>query len=286
MANKEIKGLVSALIILLIVIGFGGFKYYVLGKTNTNLQTQITEKDKQISNTEFEKKSLQDALTDEQNKNQSFQDEIDRLTNKVGGLVKLSNTDQELLQKYSKVFFLSENYAPRRLASIDDAFVFPADRKLQFLSQAEPFLNSLLLSAKKAGLDLKVQSAYRSFGTQADLKSTYKVVYGSGTANQFSADQGYSEHQLGTAVDFTTPSVGTGLDGFDKTPEYQWLLTNAYTYGFVLSYPPNNNYYIFEPWHWRFVGQDLAYKLHHDNKYFYQLDQRDLDKYLATIFDN
>jgi D-alanyl-D-alanine carboxypeptidase len=87
-----------------------------------------------------------------------------------------------------------------------------------------------------------------------NLKSQYRVTYGAGTANSFSADQGYSEHQLGTTVDFTTPKVGGTLTGFDKTDSYKWLQNNAYKYGFILSYPSSNGYYIFEPWHWRFVG--------------------------------
>jgi len=55
---------------------------------------------------------------------------------------------------------------------------------------------------------------------------------------------------------------------FNKTKAYQWLLNNAYKYGFILSYPENNEYYIYEPWHWRFVGIKLATKLHNENKFF------------------
>jgi D-alanyl-D-alanine carboxypeptidase len=111
------------------------------------------------------------------------------------------------------------------------------------------------------------------------------VTYGAGTANQFSADQGYSEHQLGTTVDFTTSSVGATFSGFEDTESYRWLRDEAHRYGFVLSYPPNNSYYQFEPWHWRFVGVDLAQDLHQDDTYFYDLDQREINEYLITLFD-
>ena len=110
------------------------------------------------------------------------------------------------------------------------------------------------------------------------------MIYGAG-ANQFSADQGYSEHQLGTALDFATTEIGAGFDGFEKTDAYRWLLDNAYQYGFILSYPQNNNYYQFEPWHWRFVGRDLAKKLSKEDKNFYDLDQREIDEYLISFFD-
>src|SRR5690606_18737682 len=108
--------------------------------------------------------------------------------------------------------------------------------------------------------------------------------YGSG-ANAFSADQGFSEHQLGTTVDFTTTGLGGGLQGFGNTPAYQWLVQNAYKYGFVLSYPEDNAYYVFEPWHWRYVGEDLAEDLHDDDQHFYDLPQREIDQYLLHIFD-
>ena len=75
------------------------------------------------------------------------------------------------------------------------------------------------------------------------------------------------------------------MEGFDKTPEYKWLTDNAYKYGFVISYPAGNKYYKYEPWHWRFVGVALATKLHEDGIYFYDMDQRLIDNYLANIFD-
>ena len=141
-----------------------------------------------------------------------------------------------------------------------------------------------MIAARSENIDIKIISAYRAFGTQSTLKSSYRMTYGTG-ANAFSADQGYSEHQLGTAVDFTTSSVGSSFAGFEKTPAYQWLLDNAYLHGFELSYPQSNAYYQFEPWHWRFVGRKLAQQLHVDGKHFYDLDQRDIDQYLISFFD-
>jgi len=112
------------------------------------------------------------------------------------------------------------------------------------------------------------------------------MTYGAGTANSFSADQGYSEHQLGTAIDFISSGQGGVLDGFDNTAAYQWMQANAYKYGFILSYPKDNGYYEYEPWHWRFVGVKLATDLHNQGKNFYDLDQRVIDNYLTTVFDD
>jgi D-alanyl-D-alanine carboxypeptidase len=200
-------------------------------------------------------------------------------------LEKLSKTDKELLQKYSRVYFLSDNYVPMSLENIDSRYLFDETKTLQFHTSALPFLERMLKRAGRDGVVLKIVSAYRSFGVQSSLKSGYLTTYGSG-ANQFSADQGYSEHQLGTTVDLTTDPVGTNLTvSFETTPAYTWLKDNAYRFGFILSYPRGNAYYQYEPWHWRFVGVELATELYDDEMNFSDLEQREIDTYLVKIFD-
>ncbi|MEX2014212.1 MAG: M15 family metallopeptidase [Parcubacteria group bacterium] len=215
----------------------------------------------------------------------SFQEQIQSLGSTVGMLDKLAKTDKELLRKYSKVYFLNENYVPAKLTEIEENYQFKEGENFLFHADVWPYLKRLLDAARASGLGLEVASAFRSFDTQASLKVGYKVTYGAGTANQFSADQGYSEHQLGTSVDFTTPAVGGTFSKFEADPGYQWLIDNAHKYGFVLSYPKGNAYYVFEPWHWRFVGVSLAEMLHQRGQYFYDLDQREIDGYLIRLFE-
>src|SRR5207249_3291144 len=128
------------------------------------------------------------------------------------------------------------------------------DKPEQFHTQLLHHLTDLLASANATSAPLQILSAYRSFGTQANLKQGYRSTFGAGTANSFSADQGYSEHQLGTTVDFTNPTVGPALTGFEKSRAYTWLTAHAWEYGFILSYPKGNTHFVFEPWHWRYVG--------------------------------
>jgi LAS superfamily LD-carboxypeptidase LdcB len=237
--------------------------------------------------------SLSDALAAQSRSVANVQEQLGGVQNQVGTiggtvntLQKLTQIDPQLLEKYSKVYFLSENYVPASLTDIPDQYKYNDSKQLQFLTQAYPFLANMLTQAQNDHVALYVVSAYRSFGTQANLKSEYTVTYGAGTANAFSADQGYSEHQLGTAVDLIT----TGMNGqltqaFDQTAAYQWLVNNAYKYGFELSYPKGNAYYIYEPWHWRFVGVKLATMLHDTNQHFYDLSQRTIDTYLISLFD-
>lgn len=214
-----------------------------------------------------------------------FEETVGNISGTVGTLEKLSKTDPELLQKYSKVFFLNEHYAPERLSQVEKAYTYDEDRIEKVHASVLRPLEDMLNEAKDDGVEIYVKSSYRSFNEQSALKNAYSVTYGAGSANQFSADQGYSEHQLGTTVDLITTGLGGQLTGFEKTEAYQWLLANAYKYGFVLSYPANNGYYIFEPWHWRYVGVKLATYLHNRNKNFYDLEQRQIDEYLVTIFD-
>lgn len=281
-----------------VVLGLAGFAMYgfyslstelaqtkaALEKSEADSEAARTALTEQLGTKTEENITLAGSLRSEQMKNGTFESQLRQLSGTVGALEKLASTDPELLAKYSKVYFLNENYIPSKLSVIDAAYAFQQGRTYEIHDGVASFISDLLNDAAKDGLSLKVASAYRSFGNQAALKSGYTVKYGTG-ANAFSADQGYSEHQLGTTVDFTTPDVGGTFVGFDKTEEYRWLTDNAWKYGFVLSYPKGNTYYQYEPWHWRFVGKDLAERLHEDKEWFYDLDQRTIDGYLGELFD-
>lgn len=281
-------------------IVYGGYRFWrlygekvVLSGNVASLMEQVNGLGASLASTtadleeaRAESANLAASLTAEKNKNQAFVAQIQDISATVGSLKKLSKIDPQLLQKYSKVYFLSENYAPAQLSSIDLKYVYNKSRPQLILSGVLPYLTALLDASARDGVNLLVLSAYRSFYEQASLKTGYRITYGSG-ANQFSADQGYSEHQLGTAVDFTNQQLDDYLISgkFASSTVYAWLNVNAYKYGFTLSYPLKNTYYQFEPWHWRFVGVALATYLHENNMYFYEMAQRDIDKYLINFFD-
>jgi zinc D-Ala-D-Ala carboxypeptidase len=279
------KAVIALSSLLIISFVFSAYIGKVLIQSNLNNQTRIAGLQTELESLQDEKLIVEDALYSEQNKNKVFENQIKEIAGLVGVLDKLSKTDPELLQKYSKVYFLNEHYTPSKLTTIDKTSTYPVNKELFIHDNVGPFLARLLESAGDIGIKLKVISAYRSFDTQADLKSNYKVIYGAGTANQFSADQGYSEHQLGTAVDFTTTVTGNDFNKFDKTEEFKWLKNNAHRFGFILSYPEGNSYYLYEPWHWRFVGVSLATWLYDNEKFFYDIDQRTINDYLVNLFD-
>ncbi len=267
---------------------------YLAGENSSTTQTYLTTREQasstiaelsqQLAVLTEELEDTQRELRREENKNEDFEDQIKAISGTVGILDKLSKTDEELLQKYSRTYFLNENFVPMKLAEIETKYIFPGRKDQYFHGDAVDFLNDMLDAAMEDGHDLKVLSAYRSFDEQQALKGQYTQVYGSG-ANAFSADQGYSEHQLGTTVDISDPITAGAYTSFAQTEGYQWLLTNAHKYGFIISYPENNSFFVFEPWHWRFVGIDLASDLHRQDATFYDWDQRKIDQYLVTIFD-
>lgn len=238
----------------------------------------------ELSLTAEELDDLEDDYRQEKKKNDNFEDQIKDISGTVSDLDKLSKTDEELLQKYSKVYFLNEHYIPEKIVEIDKPYLYNETLTKTVHGKVEPYLKDMFDDALADGVKIWVVSSYRSFYEQASLKGSYTVTYGSG-ANTFSADQGYSEHQLGTTLDFTTEGLGGGLNGFEGTAAFTWLQENAHKYGFTLSYPKNNAYYVYEPWHWRFVGEDLAEDLHEKGQFFYDWDQREIDKYLIKIFD-
>jgi zinc D-Ala-D-Ala carboxypeptidase len=293
---KTLSKPASFLICVLVLLLFGVFYYGVdvykkslvrMENYNESLkfsETIIQKQKEELATSTLRIEELSKKLQAEQQKNGEIQDTISDIRSTVGTLEKLSKTDSQLLSKYSKVYFLNENYVPKSLAAIDSSYGFQDTKSYTFDSQALPFLTEMLTDAKSNSIPLKIVSAYRSFAEQKSLKSSYSIRYGNTSANSFSADQGYSEHQLGTTIDFSTREVGEKFIGFSKSPSYTWLIENAYRYGFILSYPAHNSYYVYEPWHWRFVGKKLALYLHDNEKNFYDLDQREINTYLVDLY--
>lgn len=111
--------------------------------------------------------------------------------------------------------------------------------------------------AAETGRGLKALSGYRSYATQkAGFDGNYTL----------SALPGHSEHQSGMAMDIGATSGKCPVyDCFADEPEAKWLAANAWEYGFILRYPKgkeNITGYQFEPWHYRFVGLQLAKRMH------------------------
>lgn len=163
-----------------------------------------------------------------------------------------------LLALVIKETTLKSDYIPADLQPIPD-YMNPS-YNMQLRAEALEYLEALWNAADTDGVTLHIRSAYRSYATQRGLFDDYASRHGEEEANRFSARAGQSEHQLGTAVDFG----GSGVDfkaEFAQTPQGHWLAENAHRFGFAMSYTEGNEEvtgYIFEPWHFRYIGVDEA----------------------------
>jgi len=129
-----------------------------------------------------------------------------------------------------------------------------------------PDLEKLVAAARAAGVTLRVGSGYRSYATQASLFASYVRRHGEAAASRFSSRPGHSEHQSGLAVDFAGDDQTCWVDDcFERTAAGKWLAAHAHEYGFILRYPKGKESitgYQYEPWHFRYVGRELAGALH------------------------
>jgi D-alanyl-D-alanine carboxypeptidase len=160
---------------------------------------------------------------------------------------------------------LPPDYVPDDLAALW-AYGIPTlgGGEMLLRREAAEHLSRLVADAAADGEELVVASAYRSYVDQQVSYARLASIYGT-EAGEMSAFPGHSQHQLGTAVDFTNGAAGYEIwQYFGGTSASWWLLKHAPEYGFVLAYPPGKKTetgYKWEPWHYRYVGVENAKRL-------------------------
>jgi len=128
----------------------------------------------------------------------------------------------------------------------------------QLHKDAAAAFNKMKAAAAKDGISLHVHSGLRTVATQKGLFSSKMKTKGRSFEQNvvWSAPANFSEHHTGLAMDINCASTS-----FGKSKEYKWLKAHAKDFGFELSFPENNAQGVgFEPWHWRFVGENGEYK--------------------------
>lgn len=127
-------------------------------------------------------------------------------------------------------------------------------------------LKALTKAARRAGVRLAVESAYRSEARQQRTFAGWVRTSGEAEARRFSARAGHSEHQLGTAIDFKAAGGGSPWKPeFARSRNARWLAANAWRFGWIQSYPEGaqaETCYGGEAWHFRYVGRDVAAEVH------------------------
>ncbi len=156
---------------------------------------------------------------------------------------------------------LSASYAPgdlRRPAGVGNA--------LPLRAEAAAAAERMAADMAAAGISLRMSSGYRSYSRQQTIYNGFVAREGVAGADEHSARPGHSEHQTGLAADFDD---GTGCNlnvCFRDRPGGIWLAENAWKYGWILRYGDGWQPivgYRFEPWHYRYVGVELATAMHH-----------------------
>ena len=134
---------------------------------------------------------------------------------------------------------------------------------------ADAFL-SMQAAAAKDGVDVRMQSGYRSVSYQKKLYDNKTQYYRDKGLSEAAAREkaavivnppGCSEHNCGLAADLNSPEHTTLDTGFADTAAFRWLCENAEQYGFILRYPKEAESVTgitYEPWHWRYVGAENA----------------------------
>ena len=169
----------------------------------------------------------------------------------------------DLLVLVNKQYKLPSSYAPKDLVKASKSGIRRGEN-YYLRNIVIPDLTRMITDAKLEGVDLSIVSGYRSYQTQIDTYN-YWLKMNNGNTNlvdTFSARAGHSQHQLGTAIDFSTNEIRDKLgDEFSNTKASKWLSQNAYKYGFVISYPKgyeNITGYKHESWHYRYIGVENA----------------------------
>lgn len=144
---------------------------------------------------------------------------------------------------------------------VNKTYPLPSSYNPGVNSEAQAALNKMFAAAKaEKNLKMWVCSGFRSYTVQKNLYNSYVRRDGAENADRYSARPGHSEHQTGFAFD-----INYADDRFKGTPEASWLAENAYKYGFILRYPEGKEQitgYMFEPWHYRYVGVENAAKIY------------------------
>jgi zinc D-Ala-D-Ala carboxypeptidase len=161
------------------------------------------------------------------------------------------------------------NYIPADLTTPNVPLASPGADNMKMRTVTATALMQMFAAAKQSNLNLRVDSAYRSYAYQQTLYTRYVQTSGQAVADQESARAGYSEHQTGLAVDIGATSGTCSLEQcFSTTPEGGWLAANAHQYGFILRYPADKTTitgYEYEPWHFRYVGVVLSQEMYSEH---------------------
>lgn len=171
--------------------------------------------------------------------------------------IALQNTN-DVQMLVNQKYYLPEN-SEIELVAVPLSY---ASKDVKLQNECYEHAKSLLLAMQDENLKMWIGLGYRSYAEQSEIYNEYVATYGEEAANEKVAKPGHSDHQTGLAVDFSMSGT------FSGSAQENWLQNNAYKYGFILRYPLHKEMitgFASEPWHWRYVGVELAKKVYDSN---------------------
>ncbi len=273
--RKMKKALITVTALLIILFGA---KLLIEGKINSNDKEQKTE-DPIIENPveePIEEKPKEEPVVEEPQPEEPGEGEVtEEPVNNDIVIVESPEAYDVLVNKKRN---LPKSYVPEDLVKLTDVPTVLDNPEINQLREpAYNALKELFTAAKEEkNYDLFARSGYRSYGTQESLYKSYVANRGQAAADKFSAKPGQSEHQTGLSMDITCEAMNYLLDDtFGETDEGKWIAENAHRFGFIIRYPKDKEDitgYMYEPWHIRYLGTDLAKKVYESGltleKYF------------------
>ncbi len=180
------------------------------------------------------------------------------------------NTEKVLVNKY---YYLDKDYIPLNLQDISKKYAL---NNMKLVNVAKDAFEEMAKDASNEKLKIIAMSTYRSYDYQVNLYNKYVKTDGKEKADTYSGRPGYSEHQTGLAVDVYNGK--TNYTNFESTKEFDWMDKHAHEYGFILRFPKDKvdeTGYVYESWHYRYVGKDIAKYIKEHNISF--------EEYYATM---
>lgn len=280
-------------VLLVVLIGYGVFSLVKLF-TKSSDTTDAPAQEDQISDSESKSKEKDQSpenkndkidINNSDNKEQEVKDQNQPLS---ASTQPNENQDSEVKVQgnstdWNLILANPDNALPQDF-SVETAVVQGAkevDKRIVDIAK------KMLNDAKNEGIDLLVCSGYRSIEKQQNLfDNSVNGYVAQGYSKEdaikytkaYYAVPGTSEHHTGLAMDIVTPSYQTLDAKYDQTDAAKWLLNNAYKYGFILRYPKdkeNITKIAYEPWHYRYVGEEHAKVIKEKNLCF--------EEYIKTI---
>lgn len=172
-----------------------------------------------------------------------------------------TNIKDNNLMLVNKYYYLTEDYTPNDLITLTSKYNTGINSQMR--KEAAIGFMKMSDAATLDNITIKNASGYRSYKYQVNLYDKYVERDGKKAADTYSARPGFSEHQTGLVSDINQID-----NSFENTDAFKWLQENAYKYGFILRFPKDKEDvtgYQYEPWHYRYVGEYVAEKIHDEN---------------------